>query len=148
LRRRINHPELVINITLFSGITATTVSSATKTDPATGYRPSDPEQGQKGEYTSAIEVMRDAVRRMQEADASRKERLLLSDFEPGLTQAEREGIGDGVRRGIVDIEARRFEEYDAKGLRDVAKELIAARSRTVQPPKGSTRLNPHRDTAC
>jgi|SRR5450432_4475004 putative addiction module CopG family antidote len=80
----------------------------------------------KGEYTNASEVMRDAVRRMQEADAARKERLLLSDFESVLTKAEREGIGDGVRRGIEDIEARRFEEYDAKGLRDLAKELVAA----------------------
>jgi antitoxin ParD1/3/4 len=80
----------------------------------------------KGEYTNASEVMRDAVRRMQEADASRKERLLLSDFESGLTKAEREGIGASVRQGIADVEARQYEEYDATGLRGLAKELVAA----------------------
>jgi antitoxin ParD1/3/4 len=80
----------------------------------------------KGQYTNASEVMRDAVRRMQEADASRTERLLLSDFESGLTKAERKSIGDGVRQGIADIDARRYEEYDTTGLRGLAKELVAA----------------------
>jgi hypothetical protein len=70
-------------------------------------------------------------------DASGKERLLLSDFESGLTKAERKGIGDGVRQGIEDIEARRFEEYDAKGLRDLAKELVAASvKKRASRPKG------------
>src|SRR5260370_41275291 len=79
----------------------------------------------KGEYTNASEVMREAVRRMQEAEAARKERLLLSQFEAGLTKAQREGIGDGVRQGSADIEAGQYVEYVETGLRNWRKELVA-----------------------
>jgi antitoxin ParD1/3/4 len=79
----------------------------------------------KGEYTSASEVVRDAVRRMQEAEAAKKERALI-EFESRLTKGEREGIRRAVEQGITDIEEGRYEEYDADGLRTLAKELVGA----------------------
>jgi antitoxin ParD1/3/4 len=85
----------------------------------------------KGEYTNSSEVVRDAVRRMQEEEAIKKERALLADFESGLTKAEREGIRRGVRQGIKDIETGRYEEYDADGLRALTKKLVAASARKL-----------------
>jgi len=72
-----------------------------------------------GEYTNVSEAIRDAVRRMQEAEASKRERALLTAFETGLTKTQRESIRRGVRRGIKDIEEGRYEEYDADGLRAI-----------------------------
>ena len=80
----------------------------------------------KGEYTNISEVVRDAVRRMQEEETLKKERAALSDFESRLSREEREGIRRGIHRGIKDIEAGRYEEYDADGLRALTKKLVAA----------------------
>jgi putative addiction module CopG family antidote len=79
----------------------------------------------KGEYTNASEVVRDAVRRLQEAEAARNTRALPANSEGYCTESERENILRSVQRGINDIEAGRFEEYDAEGLRSLAKELVA-----------------------
>jgi hypothetical protein len=46
---------------------------------------------------------------------------MLADFEMHLSESEREDIGRSVQRGIDDIEAGRFEEYDADGLRGLAR---------------------------
>ncbi len=78
-----------------------------------------------GQYTNASEVVRDAVRHMQETEAARSERALLTDFEAHLPALEREDIRRSVKRGIQDIEAGRFEEFDARGLRGLTKELVA-----------------------
>ena len=78
-----------------------------------------------GQYTNASEVVRDAVRHMQETDAARSERALLADFEGRLPAAEREDIRRSVKRGVQDIDTGRFEEYDAEGLRGLTKELVA-----------------------
>jgi len=82
-----------------------------------------------GQYTNASEVVRDAVRHMQEAEAARNERALLADFESHLPVSEREDIRRSVRRGIGDIEAGRFEDHDAEGLRGLAAELVAGSTR-------------------
>lgn len=82
-----------------------------------------------GQYTNASEVVRDAVRHMQEAEAARSERVLTADFESHLTNRERENIGRSVRRGVRDIEAGRFEEHDAEGLRQLGTELVAGSAR-------------------
>jgi antitoxin ParD1/3/4 len=84
---------------------------------------------QKGEYTNISEVVRDAVRRMQEIDATRKDREWLADFEERLPKTARSGIARKVSQGIKDIEAGHYKEYDAVGLRGLAKELVAASSR-------------------
>jgi antitoxin ParD1/3/4 len=63
-----------------------------------------------GDYTNASEVVRDAVRRLQEAEASRKQRANL----------ERSRI----RQGIRDIEEGRYEDYDEAGLARLAKQLV------------------------
>src|ERR1019366_2851754 len=75
-----------------------------------------------GQYTNASEVVRDAVRHMQEAEAARNDRALLADFESHLPVSEREDIHRSVRRGIRDIEAGRFEEHNEEGLRLLAAE--------------------------
>ena len=82
-----------------------------------------------GQYADAGEVVRDAVRHMQEAEAAKKERALLADFEAQLPKREREDVQRSVRRGIRDIEAGRFEEHDADGLRGLARELVAGSAR-------------------
>jgi putative addiction module CopG family antidote len=74
-----------------------------------------------GDYTDASEV----VRRLQADEAAKTERRLLADFEVRLPQSEHDDIHRSVRRGIKDIEAGRFEEYDADGLRGVGRELVA-----------------------
>ncbi|MBZ5609607.1 MAG: type II toxin-antitoxin system ParD family antitoxin [Acidobacteriia bacterium] len=67
----------------------------------------------KGAYTNVSEVVRDAVRRMQEAEAFKKERAMFADSERSR-----------VRQGIRDIEAGRFEDYDRHGLTRLANELV------------------------
>jgi putative addiction module CopG family antidote len=52
----------------------------------------------KGEYTNISEVVRDAVRRMQEDEEFKKERELLANFESRLTKADQEGIRRGIER--------------------------------------------------
>jgi antitoxin ParD1/3/4 len=85
----------------------------------------------QGEYTNISEVVRDAVRHMQQVEADRKERALLSGFESRLTKAERERIRRGVQQGIQDIEAGRYEEYDGEGLRNLASRLVATAARKL-----------------
>jgi len=53
-----------------------------------------------GQYTNASEVVRDADRHMQEAEASRAARTLLADFEAQLPRSEREGICRSVQKGL------------------------------------------------
>ena len=80
----------------------------------------------RGEYTNSSEVVRDALRRMQEIEASREDRDWLNDFERNLPRPLREGIKRRVDRGISDIERGRYEEFDAAGLRAVARDVVAA----------------------
>ena len=79
----------------------------------------------KGEYTNMSEVVRDAIRRLQEDEAVKSARTRLTDFEAGLTRSEREGIRRGVRQGIKDIDEGRYQECDADGLRSLAKDRVA-----------------------
>ena len=79
----------------------------------------------KGDYTNISEVVRDAVRRMQEEEARRKDRALLSGFESRFTKVERDRIRRGVQQGFQDIEDGGYEEYDADGLRSLASKLVA-----------------------
>jgi hypothetical protein len=56
-------------------------------------------------WANASDVVRDAVRHMQEVEAERNERALLANFEARLPLAEREDIKRSVKRGINEIEA-------------------------------------------
>ena len=70
-----------------------------------------------GEYTNASEVVRDAVRHMQEVEAAKKEsRARLNGIEPALSDEERAGIRENVRQGIHDLENGDYEEFDERGL--------------------------------
>ena len=55
----------------------------------------------------------------------KKERELVFDSEPRPTKADRESIRRGIKQGIKDVEEGRYEEYDADGLRNLAKKLVA-----------------------
>jgi len=68
----------------------------------------------KGEYTNISEVVRDAVRRLQEAEAAKAETLLR------------------VRQGLKDIDSGRYEEFDAAGLRGLATTLVGASVRKTR----------------
>jgi len=66
-----------------------------------------------GQYTNASEVVRDAVRHMQEAEAARQS--LYGDHGP-LLAGEQESIRARVRQGIEDFENGHYEEFDEAGL--------------------------------
>ena len=85
----------------------------------------------KGDYTNISEVVRDAIRRMQEAEAARKDRAWLNGFEAALPEGERESIRRGVQQGTRDIEEGRYDEYDADGLRGLARTLVATSTRKL-----------------
>jgi putative addiction module CopG family antidote len=84
-----------------------------------------------GEYTNMSEVVRDAVRRMQEIETTKSAGTWLGDFESSLSKGERESIRHGVRQGISDIEQGRYEEYDADGLRNLARDLVATSAKKL-----------------
>jgi putative addiction module CopG family antidote len=70
-----------------------------------------------GEYTNASEVVRDAVRHMQEVEAAKRERRArLNSIEPALSDEERAGIRENVRHGIHDLENGDYEAFDEAGL--------------------------------
>lgn len=70
-----------------------------------------------GEYTNASEVIRDAVRHMQEVEATKRERrATVNGIEPVLSGEERAGIGEKVRYGIHDLENGDYEGFDDVGL--------------------------------
>ena len=89
-----------------------------------------------GQYTDASEVVRDAVRHMQEAEAARSELALLENFEAHLPESQLKDIHRTVRRGMSDIESGRFEDYDADGLRRLGKDLV---SRSVKRQASRTK---------
>jgi hypothetical protein len=61
----------------------------------------------------------------QAEETAKRDRAVLAGFEAHLPQAERDDIRRSVQRGIKDIEAGRFEEHDADGLRGLGKKLVA-----------------------
>jgi putative addiction module CopG family antidote len=88
-----------------------------------------------GAYTNVSEAIRDAIRHMQEAEAAKRDRALLANFEESLPKGEHEGIRRGVRRGIKDIGEGRYQEYDADGLKGLARELVAASAKKTARSK-------------
>jgi len=67
-----------------------------------------------GDYTNASEVVRDAVRHMQDIEAAKKYR---GPAHPDmLTGDVRENVKQSVQRGAKDYEEGRYKELDEAGL--------------------------------
>src|SRR5271166_6429425 len=86
-----------------------------------------------GRYNNASEVVREALRRMEEEDARaiRLAKPTAEDILADLTAEQLEGIRKRVRSGIASIEAGKFKQYeDNEGLKGLARD-IKARGRKV-----------------
>jgi antitoxin ParD1/3/4 len=76
-----------------------------------------------GRYNNASEVVREALRRMEEEDARaiRLAKPTAEDLLADLTEQQVDGIRRRVRGGIVAIETGKFKEYEGReGLRGLA----------------------------
>jgi antitoxin ParD1/3/4 len=86
-----------------------------------------------GRYNNASEVVREALRRMEDADqrALRLAKPTADDILADLTEVQLEGIRRRVREGLDDIKAGRFTEYEGReGLKKLAEEVkVAGRKR-------------------
>jgi hypothetical protein len=71
-----------------------------------------------------------AVSRKLALDALKQAKVLLL-ANAALSKVEQYRIRRGVSQGISDIAAGRFEEYDAEGLRQLPKELIASSAKRL-----------------
>jgi antitoxin ParD1/3/4 len=81
-----------------------------------------------GRYNNASEVVRDALRRMEDEDARalRLARPTAEDIVADLTGQQLEGIRRRVRAGIESIEAGEYSEYEGReGLKKLADEVKA-----------------------
>ena len=81
-----------------------------------------------GRYNNASEVVREALRRMEDADerAVRLARPTAEDILTDLTELQVEEIRQRVRAGIAAIEAGRFKEYEGRqGLNKLAGDVKA-----------------------
>lgn len=76
-----------------------------------------------GRYNNASEVVREALRRMEDEDerASRLAKPSAEDILTDLTEVQLDGIRRRVRARIEGIEAGKFVEYDGReGLKKLA----------------------------
>jgi antitoxin ParD1/3/4 len=76
-----------------------------------------------GRYNNASEVVREALRCMQDADerALRLAKPTADDILADLTELQLEGIRRRIQEGIEDIKAGRFTEYEGReGLKKLA----------------------------
>jgi antitoxin ParD1/3/4 len=87
-----------------------------------------------GRYNNASEVVRDALRRMEEEDerAVRLAKPSAEDILTDLTEQQLEGIRRRVRTGIEQIDSGEFAEYEGReGLRKLAEEVKGAGRRQL-----------------
>lgn len=94
-----------------------------------------------GRYNSASEVVREALRRMEDEDARavRLAKPTVEDILLDLTGHQIEGIQQRVRAGIESIDAGEYHEYDGReGLKNLAAE-VKARGRKVLAGEASGR---------
>jgi antitoxin ParD1/3/4 len=89
-----------------------------------------------GRYNNASEVVREALRRMEDDDARtvRLAKPSAEDILANFTEEQLDDIRLRVRAGIEDLEAGRFVEYEGReGLRKLAQEVKArGRKRLAQ----------------
>jgi antitoxin ParD1/3/4 len=86
-----------------------------------------------GRYNNASEVVREALRRMEEEDARaiRLAKPTAEDILGDLTGEQLEGIRQRVRNSIAAIDAGRFKEYEGnEGLKEFA-DGVKSRGRKV-----------------
>jgi antitoxin ParD1/3/4 len=94
-----------------------------------------------GRYNNASEVVREALRRMEDEDARtvRLAKPTAEDILTDLTAQQLDGIRSRVRAGIESMEAGRYREYDGReGLKELA-EGVKARGRKLLAREDSTR---------
>lgn len=90
-------------------------------------------QVKSGRYNNASEVVRDALRRMEEEEARmlRLAEPTAEDIVADLTQVQRDLIRSRVLKGIADIEAGNYTAYEGReGLKQLA-EKVKARGRKL-----------------
>ncbi len=99
-----------------------------------------------GRYNNASEVVREALRRMEEEDARaiRLAKPTTEDILADLTGEQLDGIRKRVRSGIAAIEEGRFKEYEGnEGLKEFADDVKSrgrkALTRRAARPQSSSR---------
>src|SRR2546430_17711892 len=94
-----------------------------------------------GRYNNASEVVREALRRMEEEDnrALRLAKPTAEDLLTDLTEEQLDGIRRHVRASIEDIEVGKFVEYEGReGLKKLA-DGVKARGRKLVGGESSGR---------
>ncbi len=92
-----------------------------------------------GRYNNASEVVRDALRRMEDEDARavRLARPTAEDIVSDLTGEQLEGIRHRVRAGIESIAAGEYKEYEGReGLKKLA-DRVKVRGRKLLAQEAS-----------
>jgi antitoxin ParD1/3/4 len=94
-----------------------------------------------GRYNNASEVVRDALRRMEEEDerAIRLAKPSALDILTDLTEDQLDAVRRRVRAGIANIEASKFAEYEGReGLSRLA-DKVKARGRKLLANQASSK---------
>jgi antitoxin ParD1/3/4 len=94
-----------------------------------------------GRYNNASEVVREALRRMEEEDerAVRLAKPSAEDILTDLTEQQLEGIRRRVRAGMASIDAGQYTEYEGReGLKELA-EGVKSKGRKLLAREGSGR---------
>jgi antitoxin ParD1/3/4 len=86
-----------------------------------------------GRYNNASEVVREALRRMQDEDARavRLAKPTAEDLLSDLTGQQLEGIRQRVRAGIESIERGKYSEYEGRGGLTKLADGVKARGRKL-----------------
>lgn len=91
-----------------------------------------------GRYNNASEVIREALRRMEDEDerALRLAKPTVEDILVDLTEEQLDGIRQRVRAGIDGIEAGKLTEYEGReGLKKLAERVKARARKRLTPSK-------------
>ncbi len=94
-----------------------------------------------GRYNNASEVVREALRRMEQDDerAIRLAKPTAEDLLADLTGQQLDGIRRRVQGGIKSIETGKFKEYEGReGLKELS-DRVKTRGRKLLASRGSGR---------
>jgi len=97
------------------------------------------EKVKSGRYNNASEVVREALRRMEDEDARavRLAKPSAEDILTDLTEQQIDGIRQRVRASIEAVEAGEYTEYEGRaGLKKLA-DGVKARGRKLLAQRGS-----------